>query len=107
MSHHQLTLNYDALSHFRPDIDMLPVQTGDTISFQLGAAPPNSTFKITMNDPRFFSAAVVTDSNTRITVIEAAETSYGCQLFDSHGKLLSLEGQPGADVRPVGSTSKL
>jgi hypothetical protein len=105
MAHHQLTLNYDELHQFRPDKDMLPVQTGDTISFQLGTAPPESTFKITMNEPQYFSAAEVKDSDTSITVVKAADTSYRCQLFDSGGILLSRAGQPGASVRPVESES--
>jgi hypothetical protein len=55
-----------------------------------------------MKDPQFFSSAEVTDSHTSITVVKAASTSYRCQLFDAGGKLLSLEGQPGAQVEPMG-----
>src|ERR1022692_4864813 len=64
-----------------PDTDPLLVKTGDTISFQLGIAPAKSKFKITMSDPRFFSAAEVADSSTTITVVEAAITTYNCQLY--------------------------
>ena len=99
MAHHTLTLNW-GLEGFRPDTDVLPVETGDTMSFQLGTAPPNSKFKITMNDPQFFSAAEVTDSETNITVIKAATTSYRCQLFDASGAMLSSPDQAGAGVRP-------
>lgn len=101
MAHHTLTLNWNTES-FRPDTDVLQVKTGDTISFHLGTAPPNSKFKITMNDPQFFSAAEVKDSHTRITVVKAASTSYRCQLFDAGGNLLSREGQPGAHMEPLG-----
>jgi hypothetical protein len=100
MVHHTVTLNWDTKS-FQPDTDVLQVKTGDTISFHLGAAPPNSRFKITMNDPQFFSAAEVNDSHTRIAVVKAASTSYRCQLFDADGNLLSRKGQPGAHVEPM------
>jgi hypothetical protein len=99
MAHHTVTLNYGN-DGFRPTTDPLLVDNGDTISFQLGEAPPNSRFEITMHDPHFFSAAQVTDSNTRITVVKAADTSYRCQLFGSAGNLLSWAGQPGGHVKP-------
>jgi hypothetical protein len=101
MSHHTVTLNYGARG-FRPDMDQLAVKQGDTISFQLGVAPPNSTFKITMNDPQFFSAAEVKDSQTTITVLQAAPTTYRCQLFDSGNNLLFESGEhaPGGGIRP-------
>jgi hypothetical protein len=99
MAHHTLTLHWGP-DGFRPDTAVLAVKTGDTMSFQLGTAPPNSKFKITMNDPQFFSAAEVKDSYTRITVVKAASTSYRCQLFDSGDNLLSREDQAGAEVRP-------
>jgi hypothetical protein len=99
MAHHTLTLNYGP-EGFRPDTDVLPVNTGDTISFQLGKAPPKSTFLITM-DPKFFSAKEVRDSSTRVKVREAAITTYSCQLFDEAGELLSAKGQPGGGTRPV------
>lgn len=104
MPHHTITLNYDEAG-FRPNTEVLPVKEGDTISFQLGVAPPNSTFKITMKDPEFFSAGNVTDSNTRITVIRAASTTYQCQLFDSDHHLLVESGKshPGGGVRPDSS----
>ena len=101
MVHHKLTLNYLADGDFRPGTDVLRVNTGDTIFFQLGTAPPRSKFKITMNDPQFFSAAEVTDSQTSITVVKAASTSFLCQLFDAGGKLLSREGQPGSQMEPM------
>ncbi len=102
MTHHTLTLNWGSGS-FRPDKDVLRIQSGDTFSFQLGTAPPNSKFKITMNDPEFFSAAEAKDSSTSITVIQAISTSYRCQLFDAAGNLLSKEGQPGAHMEPLES----
>jgi hypothetical protein len=71
MAHHTLTLNYGP-SGFRPDPDELLVETADTISFQLGTAPPASTFKITWNDPA----------------------------FDAQGNRLSREDQAGGHVRP-------
>ena len=101
--HHTVTLNWGP-EGFRPDTDILLVETGDTISFQLGTAPPNSKFKITMNDPQFFSVAEVTNSHTSITVVKAATTSYRCQLFDANGTLLSSPDQAGAGVRPGAAT---
>ena len=100
MAHHTLTLNYGADGGFRPDNDDLPVMTGDTISFQLGTAPPDSTFKITATDPETFSPAEITDSVTRVTVAEALK--FRCQLFDAAGKLLSREDQDGLHVEPTG-----
>jgi len=99
MAHHTLTLNYGPAA-FRPDPDELLVETADTISFQLGTAPPDSTFKITWNDPAFFSAGDVNDSDTMITVVQAGATSYRCQLFDAQGNRLSREDQAGGHVRP-------
>ncbi|HLK62263.1 MAG TPA: hypothetical protein VKU19_02400 [Bryobacteraceae bacterium] len=99
MAHHTVTLNYGTGS-FRPDADVLRIQTGDTISFQLGTVPPASKFKITIDNPQFFSAAEAEDSYTNITVLEAVSTSYRCQLFDVNGNLLSRKGQPGAHMEP-------
>ncbi len=99
MTHHLVTLNYGPAG-FRPDADMLTVSSGDTISFQLGTAPPNSRFKITMSAPENFSPAQAEDSQTRITVIKAVETTYRCQLFDASNQLLSRADQAGAGVRP-------
>jgi|SRR5665811_1440399 hypothetical protein len=99
MAHHTLTLNYGP-DGFQPDKDPLLVETADTFSFLLGTAPPNSTFKVTMNDPVFFSEAEAKDSNTKITVVEAVSTTYGCHLFDANGNLLTKEGQAGGHVRP-------
>jgi hypothetical protein len=73
------------------------------MSFHLGTAPAGSTFKITMSDPLCFSPVEVTDSYTSIKIVKAESTSYRCELFDSTGNLLSLEGQPGAHVEPVGT----
>jgi hypothetical protein len=102
MAHHKLTLNWIA-GEFRPDKDVLFVTAGDSISFHLGTAPANSHFKITMDDPQFFSAAEVTDSHTSITVVKAASSGFRCQLFGPDGQLLSAEGQAGAHVQPMGT----
>ena len=99
MAHHTLTLNYGP-NGFKPDTDVLPVKTGDTISFKLGIAPPKSTFLITM-DKQYFSPQEVKDSGTKVTVVEAASTTYICQLFDEIGGLLSPKDQAGAGTRPV------
>jgi hypothetical protein len=99
MAHHTLTLNYSP-NGFKPDTDVLPVETGDTISFRLGIAPPKSTFLITM-DKQYFSPQEVKDSGTKVTVVEAASTTYSCQLFDELGGLLSPKDQAGAGTRPV------
>ena len=99
MTHHTITLNYSP-DGFHPDNDDLVVDTGDTISFQLGVAPPQSTFKITMNDPAFFSPAESQDSATQIKVVKAAPSSYRCQLFDATNTLISRESQGGGSVRP-------
>jgi hypothetical protein len=101
MAHHTLTLNYLDDGDFRPGTEVLHVREGDTISFRLGTAPPQSTFKITMKDPTFFSAGEVTDSHSIITVVKAASTSFRCQLFDAAGKLLSREGQAGSQMEPM------
>ena len=106
MAHHTLKLNYDqkATRKFSPDVDPLPVEEGDTISFQLGIAPDKSTFKIPMNEPDFFSASEVKDSDTKIKVRAGLKklTTYHCELFDSSGQLLfqSSEQQPGGGIRP-------
>lgn len=100
MQHHTVTLNYGA-GGFLPDTDQSAVRQGDTISFQLGTAPPGSTFKINMKDPQLFSQAEVTDSQTRITVEQEAVTTYLCQLFDSSNNLLSWKDQPGGGIRPA------
>jgi hypothetical protein len=99
MTHHTVTLNWGS-DGFHPDTAVLPVYTGDTISFQLGAAPPQSKFKITMNDPEFFSPAEAQDSQTNITVLKAAATTYRCELFDAANNLLSSADQGGGGVRP-------
>jgi hypothetical protein len=101
MTHHTLTLNYGPDGVFRPDKDVLPVNKGDTISFRLGTAPPDSKFKITANDPEFFSPAETTDSSTKVTVVEALKSSFRCQLFDPAGNLLSRQDQDGLHVQPV------
>ena len=102
MRHHTLTLNYDTTHGFKADTDPLPVKPGDTISFQLGSAPSQSRFKITMNDPQFFSAGEVHDSHTQITVLQAVPTTYHCQLLDQSNKILfqSSEHQPGGGMIP-------
>jgi len=101
MATHTVTLTYGP-NGFQPDPDPLLVKSGDTISFQLGVAPPSCTFKITMNDPRYFSAAEASNSSPSLTVVAAAVTTYGCQLLDAGGNLLSGSGQPGGGghVRP-------
>jgi|ERR1035438_2336990 hypothetical protein len=101
MAHHTLTLNYGSDWSFRPDKDVLPVKKGDTISFQLGAAPPDSRFTITANDPASFSPAEVSDSRTMVTVVNAVDSEFRCQLFDSTGKLLSRKHQDGVHTKPV------
>jgi hypothetical protein len=98
MAHHTVTLNWGG-EGFRPDTDVLPVATGDTISFQLGIAPPGSTFLIAM-DSRYFLPAEVKDSNTTVTVVKAATTQYSCHLFDQSGIPLSSQDQAGAGTRP-------
>jgi hypothetical protein len=101
MAHHTLTLNYGPDWSFQPDKDVLPVKKGDTISFQLGVAPPDSRFKITTNDPASFSPAEVSDSRTKVTVVKAVNSAFRCQLFDSAGNLLSRKVQDGVHTKPV------
>ena len=99
MPHHTVILNYST-NGFKPNPDPLRVRQGDTISFQLGVAPPNSKLKIKMRDPDFFSAGVVDNSQTRIEVLRAASTKYHCQLLDGQGKQLadSQENTPGGSA---------
>jgi hypothetical protein len=99
MTHHPLTLNWGN-GRFQPDTDVLLVETGDTIAFKLGSAPPGSTFLIEM-DPRYFSPADVKDSETTVKVVQAASTKYACHLFDESGKPLSSEDQAGASTEPI------
>jgi hypothetical protein len=100
MPTHTVTLNWGPAG-FRPDMDPLFVETGDTISFQLGAAPPNSTFKITMKDRRFFAPAEVADSHTSISVVKAEHTTYDCQLLDANGGSIALSSDDqGGHVKP-------
>lgn len=101
MPHHTVTLNYGAQG-FKPDRDPLLVRQGDTISFQLGDAPPNSKFHIRMRDPDLFSAAEVRDDQTRVQVRQAASTKYHCRLLDNNGTVLaeSTENQPGGGIEP-------
>ena|ERR1035441_2227796 len=101
MAHHTLTLNYGPDGGFQPDKDVLTVKAGDTISFHLGSAPPNSRFKITAKNPAFFSPAEVDNSSTKVTVVKAAASTFSCQVFGADGTLLSREHQPGVHVEPV------
>lgn len=96
MAHHTLTLNYGT-DGFKPSTDPLRVREGDTISFHLGTAPPNSKLKVKMRDPALFSSGEVDNSQTRIEVIRAASTTYHCQLLDHQGNVLkeSNENAPG------------
>ena len=100
MAHHTLTLNWGP-DGFRPDTAVLPIETGDTISFKLGIAPPKSTFLISMN-AQCFSPAEVKGSETTVTVVKADSTTYFCHLFDEFGNSLSSEGQAGGGTRPGG-----
>jgi hypothetical protein len=79
MANHIVTLNWGPAG-LQPDTDPVVVQTGDTISFQLGIAPANSKFRITMDYPELFSPAEATDSDTAIAVVQAAVTTYTCEL---------------------------
>ncbi|MDQ6700332.1 MAG: hypothetical protein M3Z36_09110 [Acidobacteriota bacterium] len=99
MPHHTVTLNYGS-NGFKASPDPVRVRPGDTISFQLEAAPPKSKLKVKMHDPAFFSAGEVDNSQARIEVLRAASTKYHCQLFDSHGKQLgeSHENTPGGST---------
>lgn len=100
MSHRPVTLNYTA-DGFKPDPDPVLVREGDTISFALGVAPPNSKFKIKM-DPDLFSVGEVHDKHTRVEVLRAASTTYHCQLLDQHDRVLdeSTEKRPGGGIEP-------
>ena len=100
MANHTVTLNWIS-GGLKPDTDPLLVKAGDTISFQLGSAPPDSKLRVKMNAPGVFSPAEVTDSYTTLTVIEAAITTYACELSDAVGGPLfaSAEGE-GGHVRP-------
>jgi hypothetical protein len=99
MAHHTLTLNYLPNGDFRPSTDVLRVNNGDTISFNLGTAPPKSTFLITL-DQKLFSPAEVKDSHTRATVLKAAHSKLQCHLFDESGKPLTWGHQSGLHVEP-------
>jgi hypothetical protein len=101
MAHHTITLNYGK-DGFKPDRDPLPVRKGDTISFQLGVAPPNSKFNIKMQDPQLFSVGEVNDGHTKVEVRQAASTKYHCKLLDAGGKVLSESGEnkPGGGIEP-------
>ena len=101
MSHHTLRLNYGLDGSFRPDKDELRVKTGDTITFQLGDAPPNSRFRVTANDAASFSPAEVSDNRTTVTVVKAVDSAFRCQLFDPAGNLLSRKDQDGVHTTPV------
>src|ERR1035441_10343482 len=98
MAHHTLTLNYLADGDFRPGTGVLGVETGYTISFELGTAPPKSTFLITL-DPELFSPAEVKDNQTKVTVVKAAHTMYQCQLCDESGKPTTWSS--GAQMEPA------
>ena len=100
--HHTLTFNWSTEEGLQPDQPVLQVETEDTISFQLGTAPPGSTFKITAKDREFFSPSEVTDSGTNVTVLKAVKSSFRCELFDAGGNPLSREGDPGTQVEPGG-----
>jgi hypothetical protein len=100
MAHYTLTLNYTPTG-FLPDPKVLGVQDGDTFSFQLGTAPPNSTFLVKM-DPQYFSPAEAKDSDTKVTVVKAAISEYSCHLSDVFGSPLSSGGQAGGSTRPGG-----
>jgi hypothetical protein len=103
--HHTLTFNWSTKG-LQPDKPVLQVETGDTISFQLGTAPPGSTFRITAKDREFFSPPEVTDSSTKVKVVEAVKSSFRCELFDAGGNPLSREGDPGTQVEPGGPKAR-
>ena len=100
MAHHTVTLNYQ--SGFQADPDPVRVRQGDTLSFQLGAVPPNSKFTVKMQDPNLFSTGGVHDSQTKVEVRRAVSTKYHCQLLDHNGKVVaeSSEHKPGGGIEP-------
>lgn len=100
MPHHIVTLNYSP-NGFKAVPDDLGVHAGDTMSFELGIAPPDSTFKITMDTPKGFSPTEASDSTTKITVVKALTSTYTCELFDASGKKITQAGQAGGSVRPA------
>ena len=110
MAHHTVTLNYQVDTVTRPRIpgvfkavpDPVRVRPGDTLSFKLGVAPPNSTFKVKIQGSGLVSPDEVHDSLTKVTVHRAASTKYHCQLLDSTGKVVaeSTENTPGGGIEP-------
>lgn len=107
MPNHRITLNYDSTKtpSFKPDVDPVRVNKGDTISFTRGTAPPNTKFKITM-EKGFFSVEEVefTTGTPPIVVGDASEkpTTYKCQLININTNLVldETKGQPGGGVEP-------
>ena len=102
MADHSVTLTYLGAT-FTADPNPVLVKNGETISFSLNA-PPNTTFRVTMTQPEFFSAAVVNNLNNRVTLVKtlSGPTPFHCQLLGPDGVVVfeSTETQPGGVVRP-------
>jgi hypothetical protein len=110
-----IKLHYDG-QKFSADPDPADVNIGETISFELGEVPPNSTFEVTMKEPKFFfprdprgGGVTIRDSATEVVLLKAAAgikpngtTTYHCKLFDANGNVVaeSTETLPGGRVKP-------
>jgi hypothetical protein len=101
-------------AHFVADPASTPlkVRGGQTISFQLGSAPPHGKIRIKFAEPRFFSTSrkqfkldgIHEDADGDVKVEHdlppGTRTSYHCMLFvDGHLTAESREGN-GGDVVP-------
>jgi hypothetical protein len=89
MPNHEVTLNYNSAQtpHFKPDVDPVLVNKGDTISFHHGTAPPNTKFKITMDELLFSKKEIeILPNSPAIQILVRQElegrTTYRCQLID-------------------------
>jgi|RhiMethySRZTD1v2_1073278.scaffolds.fasta_scaffold374504_2 hypothetical protein len=109
MADHKITLNYNPTQdpHFKPDVDPVLVNKGDTISFHHGTAPPNTKFKITMDELLFSKREIEIFPNTppiQILVRQDLEgrSTYRCQLIDLASNVVRDETkeQAGGGVEP-------
>jgi len=107
MPNQPIKLHYDSTKtpKFKPEVDPVQVNKGDTISFTRGTAPPNTKFKITMEKGLFSVEEVeFTTGSAPIAVSNALEkrTTYHCQLIDinTNAVLDETKEQPGGGVEP-------
>lgn len=79
---HPVTLNYTA-DGLMPEPALIFVRDGQTIAFQLGTAPPDSSFRVTFSDARHLSSPVYEQGDPPIVVQGqlTARVTFDCELI--------------------------